>query len=472
MKKIYILLLFISFSLFGTELHKFKLSDNQKLESTYSGTFSKSSFHIAVIKNKDVGNYEIITHYVNELQQTVKLDNAIFDYEPLIIAHHQKGDTLTIISHKKDILSIIRYSLKTNAFKTENITFEKLRNRLSQTDKTILISYQHFRKDFSITEISNNGTRTININIDENEVMRYTTNFFLENPAAVNTLEFIENGPALDTKCYYEGNYYIVTKDSEYTGITTAMIVNISKGDTAFKNYMNKPYKQKSLTSFVINNHLFSLAGTKDDIIIKSFNLFTGEEGIFMELSNELTSFLPKDVTVEDFVKEAKRMKMKPTIAINKAGDNYAVRLDIIDMQSYQYNNDWFQNWMWHQNMNGMMQQNQHNFNSSIPKFGPSPNYYDYYITDYGKTSKYTFTFFLDKNLTVLSKKDIETDFANPDKEKYLMPLFENKALKDIAPALTNNEMRYICFNKITNEVLIGSKKLEKTPLIDEDGAK
>ena len=472
MKKFYILFLFINATLFATEIHKFKLNDSQKLESTYSGTFSTSTFHSAVIKNKDAGNYEIITHYVNELQQTVKLDNAIFDYEPSIIAHHQKGDTLTIISHKKDILSIIRYSLKTNAFKTENIAFEKLRNRLSQTDKTILISYQHFRKDFSITEISNAGTRTINLNIDENEVKRYNANFFLENSVAVNTLEFIENGPASDTKCYYEGNYYIVTKDSEYTGITTAMIVDISKGNTAFKNYMNKPFKQKSLTSFVINNHLFSLAGTKDDIIIKSFNLFTGEEGIFMELSNELTSFLPKDVTVEDFVKEAKRMKMKPTIAINKAGENYAVRLDIIDIQSYQYSDYWFQNWMWQQNIDMMMRQNQNNFNSSIPKFGPSPNYYDYYITDYGKTSKYTFTFFLDKNLTILSEKDIETDYANPDKEKYLKPILENKALKDIAPALTDNELRYICLNKITNEVVIAGKKLEKNTTTDEDDAK
>ncbi|MEE1897549.1 hypothetical protein V1389_04330 [Flavobacterium rakeshii] len=472
MKKFYLFLLFISVSMFASDIHKFKLNDNQKLESTYSGTINQSTFHSAIIKNKDNGNYEIITYYLNELQQTVKLDNTSFSFEPSIIAHHKYGDTLTVISHRKDNLTVIRYNLKSKTANVETIEFDNVRNTLSLADKTILISYKHFRKDFSITEISNAGIHTIDISVNENLANRYAPNFFLEAPVAITSLEFIENGPATVSKCYYTGNHYIVTKDNKYSGKITAMIVDIKSGNVDFVNYMNKPHKQKNITSFLSNGILFTLAGTKDNLIFKTFDLFTGEEGVFMELSNELSSFLPEGITTEEYAKEAKRGLMKPTLTVNKAGSNYAIRIDIVDTQSYQYDNYWFHNWMWNQNNNELMYNTQQSMRSSVPKFGPNPVYYDSFITNYKEDSKYAFTFFLDKNLTILKETNLQTDYTNPDKDKYLTPIFKNKSYKDIAPALTNTELRYICFDKKTGEIVIAGEKIENTTTTNEAKSK
>lgn len=306
-----------------------------------------------------------------------------------------------------------------------------------------------------INEITDTNTITTkNINVDEDKIKDFKQ-FFKEEPQAVNTNEFVKNGSIAETKVYFVNNNLVITKDDRKEGITNAVIIDAHTGGLTFKNYSNKTEKQKDVTSFISGGNLFSIGLSKEDMNLKSFDLLSGKEKSAYNIS-ALSKNLKADFNQAAFLKEAAKGSMTPTVTVNKAGKNYAVRIDAVNKETYNYN----YNWWWHHWMmqHQMMQQQrilQQNNVRMMNMRGPGHRYYDRMIADYKEKKDIAFTVLLNEDLQLIDEYEPKTDLADIDKDKYLNQYKNDKSVLQLTATFLDTELRCIYQDKISRDIVI-----------------
>lgn len=207
------------------------------------------------------------------------------------------------------------------------------------------------------------------------------------------------------------------------------------------------------------NDNLFAILNNNDNIVLKNYNLADKTHKETLSIKENLAQIKTKSEYFEEFLKEARKSKMKPTITLNKnKNSNYIVRLDYVDKTKYQYSyNWWFLHWMWHQQL--MMHQVNHNFS-----IGPNPDFYDNPYFNYVsliKTESKSIEFVLDITTNnILENADLDTFFSNVDKEEKLEKFKDDKNMNEITAGFIESEMRYMYQDKKSKIIYIKYNKI------------
>lgn len=441
---------------------KFKLSEYQKLEGTFSGELDrKESVHFVIAKNKSTKKFDVLTFFTDASGNVKQLETIYLKKAPSIISYHKSGNILTVLNYDDELLRVIDYNTETlKAAIKETEDFVEPKNIFRLKDKTIIVQHKGTKGGLKINEIrSCKDIKTKEADIPEAQSKEYKQ-FFKVMPEAVNSNEFVKNGSISETKSYIINDNLVITADDKKEGITKTMTINATTGKADFKTFTNKTYKQRDITSYIYGNNLFSIGLNKEDLKLKSFDLSSGAEKTSYSLNGELAEASKNKDAKTNFLKEASRGSMAPTVTVNRAGNNYAVRMDAVHRDTYNYNYNWYhmhwmmqQQWMMHQQM---MQNNMRVMQMS----GPAPAFYDHFITPYIEKKDIAFTILLDDNLKLVNNSEINTDMKDIDKDKYLNDFKDNKEITQFTAAFLDGEMRYIYQDKKSKEIFISHKSL------------
>lgn len=433
------------------EIHRFKLNDDQKLISTFSGRLNKlSSLHFAVAKNKTSGHYDILTFYTDSKGSFKQLDNINFKKEPKIVSWHINGDKVTIINHNFEKITLVDFDLITGkAVYGTTTDVEKPDNIFAEEGKTLYVYYKGEKDGIRINEYIDASTVSSKLYpIDKQNIGTYKE-ILNTIPEEIESNGALTNGSIVASRSYINGDFLIITNDDSAKGNTSAIILNTVTGSVISKAFKNNVQKQKDLTTFITDGNLFSSALSRDDMVLKIYDLSTGDETKTYSLKNDFSKHLYGKKHENVFLNEGCKNAMKPIVAVRFDNEQYIVRMDVTEKKKYTnyYNNWWFHHW-WFVDF---YQQQQY-----LMRMGPDPGSYELIDNCYS-AEKTAITMVLDKRLQLVGSSNVIEGYKDVNKGSYINRYREIKYIQNFTAVFLEKELRYIYQHKDTGIIYISS---------------
>ncbi len=465
MKLIPICILFY-FSIFissANELFKFELSENQKLEYTYSASLANNTtLHLVIIKNSKLKKHEISSFYVSAEKQVKQLETFAMDDRPKIISYHMAGEEITLVTfnEKAKQLILIDFDITSGKHKINTIDDQLSPDNIFRLDtKTILVyTAKNKLQTYEINNTEKKSGKTITLSPEEEKKFH---KILQQSPQEINQNEYVKHGSIKDVKVYLTENENIVFTNESKNKTIEMMLFDLQTKtvESSEVDFSDPVTKYRDFNSYVQDDNLLVLLNDKEDVVLKKYNFVNKSSSEKLSIRNNLAQIKIEGAHFEEFLKQAARLKMKPTITLNKNKDtNFVVRLDYVDKTTYQY----YHNWHLHFMMFHMMHMQHINHNISI---GPNPSSYDDIFFTYGspiKNESKSIEFVLDINTNfILENASKETLFSALDKEEYLEKFKDDKSISEITTSFTESELRYIYQDKKSKFIYIKYNKLE-----------
>ena len=293
--------------------------------------------------------------------------------------------------------------------------------------------------------------------------------FFNETPQEVNQNEFVKNGPISKRKSYFSDNKLIFTSEKDKSNIQVLTLQLDGSKQYKFTDFdFNYSKDIKDQNTYVADNILLSVAVSKEDVVLNSFDMTTKKATKTISLQNDLKLRFSAE-TLDKFIQSAAKNAMKPTVTVNKTKDpnKLLVLLDRVDKNTYNYNHNWWHfHWMMmHQQQmmqQQMMRQQQQMIKQSMPRgFGPNMEYYDALAMVYfNKSELKPIQFVIDTNLNLDEASGAETIHKSIERDDYLEKFKDDKSLKELSAGFTSSNFRYIYFDKKTETVYLKLESL------------
>lgn len=450
---------------FAADLFSVKLSENQKLESTYSMILKNDkSAHFLMIKNTDSKNFVTRIFVVDENKKTKELEAIQTKEEPNIISSRFANNTISFINYSS--------KNKTATFVDIDLTTGKnLSNTLENIDEPEIILNDEY-KSVLINILKNSSELEILVSENANQVQSHSLNniskeifadfksVLKNNPDAINQNEFVKNGSIKNERVYLNNNLLYFTKDTnkDETQVFTIDLKKPNYVDSAYY-YLDLNNTNLDKNSYVFQNTLIMSGTEKDNVVLKLYDLDKKNLLKQIALNQEIFKNLSPEA-VKQFLAEGKKSSLKLTTSLNKTKANtYQVTLDRVQKNTYNY----YYNWWWHHQFMMMQQQQQmqmmRNSMPTAPRgFGPSNNFLDYenFIEE---DSYQSLIFELNSDFTYINTKS-EPVYNTTNKKEFIKDLEENKNMKKVSTSFLDSEVHCVYQDKNTKQIIIDSKPL------------
>ena len=469
MKKLFILsfCFFIHYS-FANELYKIKVEKNQKIQGTLSAELSdNATIHFVFTKNSESKKYEITPIFVDAKKQPKQLDMFETSEIPSILSYHKNGSIVTLSNfyEKKKELQLIDFDVNSGKFQsTTTKDFSNPKNVFRLSNQTVFVDFDKTKNKLSTMSFSNSKEmKEDKFEFSATEFNNFKA-FFNETPQEVNQNEFVKNGPISKRKSYFSDNKLIFTSEKDKSNIQVLTLQLDGSKQYKFTDFnFNYAKEIKDQNTFVADNLLMSVAVSKEDITLNSFDMNTNKATKSLSLQNDLKQKFDVE-TRKKFIESTAKSAMKPTVTLNKTKDpnKLLVRLDRVNKSTYNYSHNWWHyHWMMHQQML-MMHQQQMMRNTMAPRgFGPNMDYYDAMAMLYiAKSDIKPIEFVIDLNLSIDENASTETLHKSIDQDEYLEKYKDDKNIKEFTAGFTSSDFRYIYFDKKTETVYLKLESL------------
>ncbi len=469
MKKLFVLsfCFFIHFS-FANELYKIKVEKNQKIQGTLSAELSdNATIHFVFTKNSESKKYEITPIFVDAKKQPKQLDMFETSEIPSILSYHKNGSIVTLSNfyEKKKELQRIDFNVNSGKFQsTTTKDFSNPKNVFRLSNQTVFVDFDKTKNKLSTMSFSNSKEmKEDKFEFSATEFNNFKA-FFNETPQEVNQNEFVKNGPISKRKSYFSDNKLIFTSEKDKSNIQVLTLQLDGSKQYKFTDFnFNYAKEIKDQNTFVADNLLMSVAASKEDITLNSFDMNTNKATKSLSLQNDLKQKFDVE-TRKKFIESTAKSAMKPTVTLNKTKDpnKLLVRLDRVNKSTYNYSHNWWHyHWMMHQQML-MMHQQQMMRNTMAPRgFGPNMDYYDAMAMLYiAKSDIKPIEFVIDLNLSIDENASTETLHKSIDQDEYLEKYKDDKNIKEFTAGFTSSDFRYIYFDKKTETVYLKLESL------------
>lgn len=431
----------------------FNLAENQKAENTYSFNLAgSSSFHIIVAKNRDSRDYDVIPFFSDSSGNVIKMAQTSVTDKPDFTAAHIYNGAITAISQGKGELLVIDYNIMNGSISHKKIDgFDEAVATFFDDNRTLIL-HEVPKGDDLVLQIIKNGSEitTIPVPLDKETATEYYGMMRMGSDV-INTQEYVKNSSLKPTRIYLEDNSIIIANDDKVNHTTKALIIDSKTGKARFMQYEVYKENYKQLSSFISGNKLFAMNSDKKALTINIFAIATGEKQASFSLREELSMYMGgKDI--DKYLKSIHKSDMKPTLTVNRFGNNYSLRVDAVDINTYYYYDWWFfHNFMWQQQM--MMQQQQQMMQNHIRNMniyrGPSQDSYNVPYFVLPAEEDLSFTIPLDGNLKLMEQgSDSDTDYHYVDKQEKTKQFSENKSIKNFSACFGTESMSYIYMDK------------------------
>ena len=328
-----------------------------------SGSVNDSiSFHIIINKISNTYNSKVYFFDKNKELKNIEIYNEV--NKPNYLAFHVNDSTLTLIResiNKKIIIQDVNYingktSLSKIPFGAKQI--------FSHKNITFIIG-KKTNVSYPFAFINKASNTVIKIITPKNQLEKSFFNYLRKKSEFVNDKQFLNNGPILEYKGFYNGEELIFTNDNKKKGVTNILTIKASgiiiNQDVPVRNKS----RLKRLSSFVKDSLLFTFKMYKEESFLdiyklnsleklKSFHYSKSEFGkhnkIVIRGKDITKSFKPKKI-YNDFTPQAIGSMYLPAlnISVNKTINNeYIVRIGHLDKNSY--NNKTTNNFWWNNN--------------------------------------------------------------------------------------------------------------------------
>lgn len=448
--KLLFLTFLLSFVCHANDSFTFSLADNQKVETTNSFSLAGgSSVHLIVAKNRDTRDYDVITFFSDSSGNVKEMNLKSFEDKPDFKAAHMYNGCITVLSHTKKELVVIDYNiLSGNVLNKKYDDFTAPVATFFNDNSTLMLHPVHKGDGYLLEVIQNgNSINTMPVTMDEETAKEYKA-MLRSDSDIINTQEYVKNGSLKPTRIYFEGGNIVFTNDDRGNNTTNAIVIDAETGKAALQPFKVNSDNAKELTSYVTGKRLFTMNSSKEDITIKAFGIDDGQEQAAFSLSENLKEYFGTGNT-KDYLKKIHKTNMKPTLTINKAGNNYSIRVDAVNTRNYNYHNWWYLHqmmWQQQQMMNNHLRAMQNHINLMR---GPSAQGYSLPLYDAGEEENYSFTIPLSQDLQLMEKgADEVTDYKEVDKQNLTKQFIENKSFKYFSTAFGSDAMSYIYMDK------------------------
>lgn len=327
-----------------------------------SGSMNDSiSFHIII--NKIEKEYKSKVHFLDRDQEINSIEIYNDNAKPNYLCFHVNDSTLTLIresNDKKIIVQDVNYISGKTSFSEINIQPKQI---FSHKNITFLVG-GNLNQSYPFAFIKNSSdTEEIMIR-PKNAIEIEFFSYLKSKTEFVNDKQFLDNGPILKYKGFYNGEDLVFTNDSKRDATTNVLIFKPS-GKIINKSV---PARTKSglkrLSSFVKDSLLFTFRMYREESYldiseltslkkIKTFHYTKSEFGphnrVVMRGKDITKSFVPIKF-YKDFTPQAIGSMYLPAlnISVNKTvSDDYVIRIGHLDENSYNNkatNNFWWNN--------------------------------------------------------------------------------------------------------------------------------
>ncbi|MBW2960511.1 hypothetical protein [Mesonia aestuariivivens] len=462
--KIKILIISFLVSFFNSTSEKefsYALPKYYKLKSTLSLKIAnQKTLHLAVAKNKNSSEYNLIPFFMNKEGKVNKLSTLSFKDEPELVSFHIVGNQLTLINYQNDQLIIDDLAVDGTSSKRKIIEdTDKPKNIITEAHETLFLKKNEKEKNIQVTRVSNSeNINELNFKIPSNLENSFDR-IFDSKLQIINTEEFVKNGSISNFQAYYKDDKINLIFNEDEKDQNISLIAIDLQGENHFKlmNFKTPEMeKLKNSNSYFKNNKLFVINSGKDDIQLNVFN--AEKENLLKNLSlkKNLSHLAKNKEDLEDFIDNARKSKNKPTVTINETKNGkLAVRMDYVNKNSYHYYDFWWMQWQFHWQM--QMQHTQ--MMNQVPRsFGP--NITSLEIDDlYYNEKDHSYTLILDENLEIDKQKNkFETIYPIIEEEKYKKRIEEmekNLKIENTSLSFLNTTYRLFYSNKNENKLYI-----------------
>jgi hypothetical protein len=288
--------------------------------------------------------------------------------KPNYLTFHVNDSTLTLVRETKDkkiVIQDVNYINGTTSF--SNIFF-RAKHVLSHKNITFIVG-EKVNISYPFAFIKKASDTKIRFITPKNKIEE---SFFssLENRAEfVNDKQFLNNGPILKYKGFYNGEKLIFTNDDEKKG-TTHILTIYPSGDIVNQNIpVRDKGELKRLNSFIKDSLLFTFKMYKNEsfldiyklnslVKLKTFRYTKSDFGphhkVVLRGEDITKSFVPKKF-YKDFTPQVIGSMYLPTltISVNKTTSNdYVIRIGHLDKNSY--DNKTTSNFWWNNDAYGL----------------------------------------------------------------------------------------------------------------------
>ncbi|MBV7269138.1 hypothetical protein [Winogradskyella luteola] len=442
-----------------------RLDKKYKVESTFSGnTLGDDSFHLIIAKNTSSKAYDIIPyHYKNG--ETIQLKPVSFAKEPNVLSFHNNEGTLSLITKSKEGKSekirVVDIDLATGeSKKSDSFSADDFKAVIREKDKNILL-YAEKESIILVNAIGTESIETVEVKPSDG-AQEFFKSLSNSNVDAINASEFVKNGSIKDFRAYFDGGVLTLTQEDSKEGATSVVqipVVNNSKSMANVETLKNTSLngKIKKSTSYFSNDKLYQLKLKKDEAKLDIFDMSTVTKTTIDLLNEAFKNAVSDKNSAEKFIKNASKNANAPTVTINKAAKGGAkVRFDYVNKNSYNYRYNWWWHHQWMMQQIMWQQQQQMQMHMRASGFGPNVVEDVFFVKD----EESHFEIGLDVNGNITNPEDLETIHKDIDKKSYINDLDENKKYKHSSTVFTDNNFRYIAYDKKSKTFVIIDKAL------------
>ncbi|MEH1007712.1 hypothetical protein VDP25_08210 [Winogradskyella sp. ECml5-4] len=447
-------------------VNKIEIDEKYKVESTFSGnTVGNDSFHLIIAKNGDTKDYDVIPYLFKD-NHIVKLKTFSFDKQPVILSFHNAKDKLSLLTQSKvgssEFINIIDVDLISgNYVKSDNIATEDFKALIRKKDKNLIVFSD--KKSVRIIEAKDaNTVQTITVSSDASSA-EFLASLSENSVEAINNDEFVSNGSISTFRAYSDGDKVIITEENTKEATTNALQIPLNQGNEVsaqFKTFggKTKDSKIKKSTSYINNDKLYQLKIGKEEGQLNVFGLNDAYNSSVNILEVKPTKHAEGFKSIKDFVKNASKKFNEPTVTINSTKNGkLKVRFDFVNKNLYNYHYNWWWHHQWHmQQMQHFQMINQQQMRNSIPSFGPSEPLDYFFVAQEHSFFEIT----LDLAGKIVEDKNDESVYPYLNKKTYVKPLNDNKKLKHTSTVFTQDNFRYIAYDKRNKSFNIINKAL------------
>ncbi|ARN78573.1 hypothetical protein BST97_11565 [Nonlabens spongiae] len=445
-----------------TENDKIKIPENTKLQATFSSKLDQSSsFHQAILKNKDDGNFDFMNFKVDADGGVTSLSSFSFkDKAECISVHTAVDGTVVQTFYAKDKLKVIAFNQDNIIAQNEIAVADKPLSIFKNNGSTIMLGYNRKTKEIDQTIIGASGGIEVNsIPIDKKNEKKYKKmiNGGLE---VVDLEDYSKYGSIKESQAYLiNGNILIVHQtDDDSKNIELITITNDGKLSSSDLN-IDVVDEVRNTNSFVRDGKLFHVSNSKEDMKVNIMDLKSRQRLKSVSLDQDLRSLIKDSDRLDKLLKMAKRGSNAPTVTANQLKNgNVEISLSAVNKNTYQYYNYWW----WHHHwmmQNQMMLMQQQNMIRSMNGFGPSGS--DEFIYTIKKDLE-PIKFVIDKNLNLQQHDESqETTFTYVDKQEVNEDLKKKKEVKKHSTAFLNSKVNFIHTDKKKEYIFLKTQEVD-----------
>ncbi len=437
-----IFLLIIS-TLYATETKLIEIEEGYHIKSTFSGNLENGKTFQSLIFQKGYSTFKIRT-FVNDLKTDfTELESISFKKTPSIESFHLQGEKLFLLvnegQNNKRVLTPVVYNLSTKKNKVlKTIDMKNFQKSIRLHDKTLLL----FNKKNAVTIVIFNDSHQKHDYTIENAKML----FFENTPTYINQLEYVKNGSNKKENIYYDDNQLVLIKNDAKKIVYSILDLN-ETNQTIKPKEIYFETKYKDYNSFYSDGKivLVGLNSEKSDVMI--YDSKTNQLVKKYKIEDLITS----NKKVQDFIKNAKKTRFKPTIVFNKTKkNNYEVTIDYVDNNTYQYYDNWwfFRHSMMHQQMMNNIHRGGGSF--GVPGIGPSPHYHIPFLDE----ENHEMTFYFNSNFEIIENGGA-LSYKFIDRDVYLKKYEENKKIKFLSSSFSKNYYTICYYSKKNKKVIL-----------------